>query len=449
MARYQFPDDFVWGAATGSYQIEGAWNEDGKGENIWDRFTHIPGNIADGTSGDVTCDFYHRYKEDIAMLKSLNIPNFLMTISWARVLPDGVGRVNRKGIEFYRNVLQCLRDNGIKSYVVLYHWDLPQKLQDRGGWMNREIVDWFYEYAKLMYKELGDLVDSWITVLEPHIISFMGHREGVHAPGIKDYSATLQVAHHVLMAHGVAVKAYRESGLTAEIGIKIDNYMTYPADPNNPEDVAAAKRRFDEKNRLFCDPLYLGKYPQDLFDYMEKKGVVLPTILPGDMELISQKFDYFGENNYFCEYIQHDESNWPLETKQVSTGRPVTDMGWEVEPEQMYEVLKYVNSYNPGKIYITENGMASNDWIGKDGKVNDVNRQEYLKAYIAQVHRAIQDGIPVKGYFVWSLMDNFEWALGCQKRFGIVYVDYETLERTPKESAYWYANTIKENGFDY
>lgn len=447
MEKYQFPKDFIWGVAAGSYQIEGAWNEGGKGESIWDRFVHTPGKIKDGTTGDISCDFYHRYEEDIAMMKKLGYPAFLFTISWPRVIPDGTGKINREGIEFYRKVLTCLRKNGIKSYLVLYHWDLPQKLQERGGWLNREIVGWFEEYAKLMYRELGDLTDNWITILEPSIISFLGYWHGIHAPGYQDYSAALLAAHHLNLAHGAAVRAFRESGAPGEIGIKINLNMAYPADEKNPADVDAAKRCNDETNLFFCDPIMKGEYPQEYFNYLQAKGIVLPNIEDGDMEQIHQKIDFFGLNNYNASYIKAG-GGWPLDYSLAYSGKPQTQCGWECCPDAFYDIIKWVNdNYHPEKIIVTENGCASNDWVDDDGQVEDTIRKIYLKRYLKAAHRAIEDGIPLKGYFVWSYLDNFEWAEGLSIRFGLVHVDYETLKRTPKASAYWYANVVKENGF--
>ncbi|MBR3018792.1 MAG: family 1 glycosylhydrolase [Clostridia bacterium] len=285
MKEYCFPENFIWGTATGSMQIEGAWNEGGKGESIWDRFVHQPGHIEDGSTPDVACDFYHKYSEDIQMLSELGYPNFLMTISWPRVIPDGTGDVNPEGIHFYRNVLSELRAKKITSYVVLFHWDMPQSLQDRGGWVNREVVDWFTYYAETMYRELGDLVDNWITILEPSVFSMYGHYRGIHAPGLRDFSAALQVAHHQAMAHGAAVKAYRKTGLKGKIGIKLNNAMLYPFDPQNPADVSAAKRAMLMENCFFSDPIMKGRYPQELFDMLAEQGIKLPDIREDDMEL--------------------------------------------------------------------------------------------------------------------------------------------------------------------
>lgn len=448
MRKYEFPEDFIWGVAAGSYQIEGGWKEDGKGESIWDRFCHTPGRIKDGTNGDVSCDFYHSYEEDIRRMKELGYPNFLLTISWPRVMPEGTGDINRAGIEFYRKVLTQLRNHGIKSYLVLYHWDLPQKLQERGGWMNREIVGWFEDYARTMYRELGDLADNWITILEPWVISFQGYWLGIHAPGYQDYSAALTVAHHLNLAHGTAVKAFRESKLSGEIGIKINMGMVYPENPDSAADIEAAKRKNIETNTLFCDPILKGTYPQNFLYYLKKQGVVLPDIRQGDMELICQEIDFFGLNNYNALYVR-DGGEWPLHVTAVKTGRPVTQCGWEYEPECLYDLLRMLHeTYHLKKIIITENGCASNDWVDDDGSVTDSIRLIYIRNYLKAVHRAIEDSIPVKGYFVWSLMDNFEWAEGLSIRFGIIHVDYDTLKRTPKASAYWYSEAVKNNGFE-
>ena len=445
---YAFPKGFEWGTATASYQIEGAWNEDGRGESIWDRFSHTPGRIDDRTTGDVACDFYHRYEEDIALLKKLGIQVYRLSIAWPRILPDGVGKVNPDGIAFYRRVLQCLHDNGIKAAVTMYHWDLPQKLQDRGGWANREIVGWFTDYVKVLYQELGDLVDSWITLNEPFCSSIVSYWQQRQAPGYHDYGMALQAVHHLLMAHGAAVKAYRETGLTAEIGITLNMQMAYPVREDNPDDVLAARMTQLQTNDLFGGPVMKGEYPQELFDFLEKKGVVLPEIHEGDLELCCQPIDFFGLNTYYVNYVKADERIWPLGGEPVKTGRPKTDADWERSPEGMYALLKWINqTYAPQKIIITENGAACNDWVDADGKVKDPNRIDYLRRYLAEVHHAIEEGVPVMGYYVWCFCDNFEWAWGLSRRFGMVYVDYETQQRIPKESAYWYAKTIENNGF--
>lgn len=449
MSTVHFPKDFEFGTATASYQIEGAWKEDGKGETIWDRFTHIPGHIQDGTNGDIACDFYHRYAEDILLAKQLGMEVFRLSVDWARIFPDGTGKVNPSGIAFYKNVLKEIKKNGMKVCLTIYHWDLPQGLQNKGGWANREIVGWFTDYALLLFKEYGPYVDYWITINEPYCIAFLGHWTGEHAPGLRDYSLALQTVHHLLLAHGSCVREFRRLNLPSQIGITLNMSMTHPANPANPADILAAERAIQAGNCLFGDPVYLGTYPRELFDFLQKKGVVLPEIMDGDMALISQKVDFFGLNTYTGGTVTHDLSNWPLETASVSADRPRTDAGWEVCPEMFYELLSWIHvRYRQPQIIITENGAAANDWPGIDGKIADTNRIDYLKRYLREVSRAIYNGIPVTGYYVWCFTDNFEWAYGNSRRFGIVYLDYETGRRIPKESAKWYSNVIKNKSFE-
>ena len=447
--KYCFPENFLWGTASASYQIEGAWQEDGKGEGIWDRFSSIPGNIIDGTSGQEACDFYHRYREDIALMKKLGMQVYRLSVSWPRILPEGVGAVNPAGINFYRNVLQELKKNGIQTSVTLYHWDLPQKLQEKGGWANREITDWFEEYVRVLYRELGDLVDSWITLNEPYCTSILGYWAGVHAPGYHDYAMALQSVHHLLLAHGRAVKAFRQSGLKGEIGITLNMNMCHPAKPDSEWDQKAAHLEFLQQNDLFAGPVLKGEYPRELFEHLKRLGIMLPSINPGDMETICQPVDFLGLNNYHSTYIEYDPAVWPLFGKEVSTGRPTTDMDWEVTPEGIREILLHIhNTYRPSKIIITENGCACRDWVSVDGRVHDSNRIAYLRDYLIQVHGALQDGVPVAGYYVWCFCDNFEWAKGLSRRFGIVYVDYKTQKRYIKDSALWYGQIIRDGGFD-
>lgn len=449
MSIIKFPNDFEFGTATAAYQIEGAWNEDGKGENIWDRFTHVPGHIQDKTNGDITCDFYHRYKEDIRLAKKLGIEVFRLSVNWARILPDGQGEVNLAGIEFYRNVLREIRENNMKVCLTIYHWDLPQKLQDKGGWANRDIVKWYTDYAEILFLEYGNDVDYWITINEPYCIAFLGYWTGEHAPGLHDYSTALQAVHHLLLAHGAAVKKFRSCNLSSEIGITLNMGMACPENAGDGKDVEAARRSVMAGNCLFGDPVYLGRYPEELFEFLDEKGVVLPEIREGDMELINQKLDFFGLNTYTAGTIKYDASQWPLETGSVGSGRERTEAGWEVWPEMFYELLSWIdNRYGHPAIIITENGAANNDWVDSQGKVADSNRIEYLKRYLKEVSRAVDNGISVKGYYVWCFTDNFEWAYGEARRFGIVYVDYKSQKRIPKESAKWFSGVIKEKGFE-
>ncbi len=446
---YIFPAGFLWGSASSSYQIEGAAYEGGKSESIWDRFAHTPGNIDDGSTGDVACDFYHRYEEDIALMKRLGLRVYRMSVSWPRILPKGTGEVNREGVTFYRKVLQCLRANSIKTCVTIYHWDLPQALQNRGGWANREIIQWFEDYAKVLYAELGDLVDIWITVNEPIITAMNGHWLKEHAPGYRDFSCALQAAHHVLMAHGAAVRAYRETGLKAEIGCSLNLQMEYPADPDDKRDIEAAKLMTAHQNAFYLDAIYRKRYPAEYLAALESRGVILPEILEGDMELIGQKIDFLGINSYFTEYIKYDAARWPVFASAVKTGRATTALGWELCPDGFYNLLEWVQkNYAPQKLLITENGMACNDWVKQNGKVEDSNRREYLERHLAEVSRAIEAGINIAGYLHWCFTDNFEWARGYTARFGLVYVDFKTQKRTIKESAYWLADVIKNGGFN-
>lgn len=444
----KFPDGFTWGVATAAYQVEGAWNEGGKGESIWDRFTHTPGRIADANNADTACDFYHRYEEDIAIAESLGIQVFRLSAAWSRVLPDGTGAVSKEGIQFYRNVLQSLHKHHMKSALTLYHWDLPQALQNRGGWGNREIAGWFENYARILYRELGDLVDYWITLNEPYVSSFAGHWTGEHAPGCRDFSLAMQAVHHLLLSHGAAVKAYRETGLKAPIGITLNMSTFYPCDPNDPKDAEMAELCRMQKNQLFAEPVMKGTYPEKLMTYLKKRGVVLPVMEPGDMDSICQELDFLGLNSYYPNRIRYDRDAWPMESRTVRAEAMRTDMGWEYNPKAMYELLLWVQKeYSPKKIIITENGVACNDWVDREGRVKDPNRVEYLDRYLTEIHRAIQDGVPVCGYYLWSFTDNFEWAWGFDKRFGIVYLDYETQKRIVKDSAGWYAKVIENNGF--
>lgn len=446
MQTYNFPRDFLWGVATASYQIEGAWKEDGKGESIWDRFSHNPGNVQNGDTGDVACDHYHLYPEDVKLLKELGVKTYRLSISWPRIFPEGRGEPNEKGMEFYKKLIKLLVENGITPAVTLYHWDLPQKLQDIGGWANREVADYFEQYARYCFKELGALVPIWITHNEPWVVAFVGNYQGRHAPGIKDFSTALHVSHHLLLSHGKAVKAYREMGFKGEIGITYNVSSIYPAS-GSKEDLAAAGRQDGFLNRWFMDPVLKGKYPEDMLDWYSTR-VVLPDILPGDPEIIGTPVDFIGVNYYMPGYIKQDLEDWPLEVKGVTTGKDQTSMEWEIYPEGLYDLLvRFTKDYNGIKILITENGAAFNDIVNREGKVEDDNRLDYLYKHFAQAHKAIQDGVNLAGYYVWSFMDNFEWALGYSKRFGITYVDYKTQKRIIKKSGLWYKDVIKNNGF--
>ena len=441
-----FPEDFLWGAATASYQIEGAYREDGKGENIWDRFSHIPGKIYEGDTGDVACDHYHRYEEDIEIMKKIGLKTYRFSISWARIFPDGSGKPNPKGMEFYKKLVGKLKENGIIPAVTLYHWDLPQKLQDIGGWANRDTVYSFVEYAKYVFDNLGSQVPIWITHNEPFVAAIVGNWIGRHAPGITDFQTALRVAHHLLLSHGLAVKAYRESGHKGEIGITLNMNPVYPASEND-KDKAAAIRFNEYLNKWYADPVLKGAYPADLLEWFGDRGLA-PEILDGDMSAINQPIDFLGINNYYSSFIRHDEHNWPVYASEIATGRDRTKMDWEINPEGLHDLLVYLDKeYSGIKIIITENGAAFNDIVNFDGKVEDDNRLNYLYKHLEQVHRAIGSGANVKGYYAWSLLDNFEWGHGYSKRFGLVYVDFKTQKRILKKSAHWYGDVIRNNGF--
>jgi beta-glucosidase len=447
MTILTFPQDFTWGVATASYQIEGAAREDGKGESIWDRFSHIPGKVKNGDTGDIACDHYHLYPEDVKLLKEIGVKSYRFSISWPRIYPDGKGEVNRKGIKFYRNLINLLIENDITPAVTLYHWDLPQKLQDIGGWANREVTDYFETYARTIFKEFGDLVPTWITHNEPWVVAMLGNAWGVHAPGITDPSTAILVAHNLLLSHGKAVRAYREMGFKGEIGITLNMSPAYPAS-DSEKDRAAAWRQDGFNNRWFADPVLKGSYPQDMVEWF-KDRLVLPEFSKEDMEIISTPTDFLGINFYSRGVIAADENEPALGLRGVDTGNDKTEMGWEIYPQGLYDLLLRLHKdYNGIKLMITENGAAFNDMVNRNGEVEDDNRLDYLYRHFIMAHKLIQDGVNLSGYYVWSFMDNFEWAEGYSKRFGITYVDYRTQKRILKKSGNWYKEVIKNNGFE-
>ena len=445
MGRKTFPKDFNWGVATASYQIEGAWKEDGKGESIWDRFSHIPGRIANQDTGDIACDHYHLYGRDIELLADLGVKSYRFSLSWPRIFPEGIGSPNPKGIQFYKDLIHKLLDKGIQPAVTLYHWDLSQTLQDRGGWANRESVAWFEQYARYVFQELGDSVPLWITHNEPWVVAFLGHWLGVHAPGMKDFITALQVSHHLLLSHGKAVQAYRELGLKGEIGITLNMAYHYPG-TDAPEDFEATKRAQEHIIHWFADPILKGEYPSYLYQWYRQKDLLRNFIKPGDLETIHTPIDFLGVNYYTSHTIRHSPADWPLELKTIPTSRPRTEMGWEIYPEGLYDLLvTLTKEYGGPKIYITENGAAFNDLIDVQGAVEDPNRIDYLYRHLEQAHKALEEGVHLAGYFLWSLMDNFEWAYGFTKRFGIVYVDFATQKRIIKKSGQWYKQVVAQN----
>jgi beta-glucosidase len=440
----RFPEGFLWGAATSAYQIEGAWNEDGKGESIWDRFSHTPGKIEDGSTGDIACDHYHRWREDIALMKELGLKAYRFSISWPRVLPDGRGQVNQPGLDFYNRLVDGLLEVGIKPFVTLYHWDLPQGLQDRGGWAERSTAEAFVEFADMVSRSLGDRVKHWITHNEPYSAAFLGNQLGIHAPGLQDFFVALKACHHMLLSHGRSVPVLRRNSPGAEVGISLILVPYVAGSPGATDNQAC--RRFDTYfNRWFLDPLYGRFYPaEQMADYITA-GLLPPEgmtfVRPGDMEIIATETDFLGVNYYSRLAFQDESSGGPKLER--------TEMGWEVYPDGLYRLLNRLYfEYQPAKLYITENGASYSDAPDGNGQVHDKRRLDYLRRHFATAHRAIQCGVPLAGYFVWSLMDNFEWSKGYTQRFGIVWVDYQTQRRIPKDSALWYRQVIAENGFE-
>jgi beta-glucosidase len=438
----RFPNGFVWGVAASAYQIEGAFNEDGRGESIWDRFCRMPGRVDNSDTGDVACDHYHRFFEDVGLMASLGIRGYRFSIAWPRILPEGRGRVNGDGMDFYHRLVDRLLEAGIEPYITLYHWDLPQALQDRGGWASRDTVDRFQEYVSVVSQALGDRASHWITHNEPWVVAFGGHYLGVHAPGIKDSRVALQVAHHLLLAHGKAVQVLRHLGSHMMVGIDLNLSPVHPATTCLKDQEAAA--RYDGcLNRWFLDAIFKRAYPQDLLAWYADKA---PRIEPGDMELIGVRVDFLGVNYYSRIVIRADVEDTLLGVKAVvPAGSEVTETGWEVYPQGIVEVLCRVHDeYQHPAIYVTENGAAFRDEMKNDGEIDDRQRLQFLSEHISHIHRAIQQGIDLRGYFVWSLMDVFEWDSGYSKPFGIVHVDRNTLKRTVKKSGLWYRQFIEQ-----
>jgi beta-glucosidase len=436
MTVYSFPAKFLWGAATAAYQIEGAWNEDGKGESIWDRFSHTQGKIEDGSSGDVACNHYHRYAEDIQLMQQLGLQAYRFSVSWSRVLPAGRGQINPAGLDFYDRLVDSLLAANIEPFLTLHHWDLPLAIQEQGGWTKRTACHAFADYAALIVKHLGDRVKYWTTFNEPSVIMFDGHLNGSHAPGIQDENVAYQVGHHLLVAHGLAVQAMRTINPDLKIGLVLS---LWPADPasQDPADIAAAEQAWQSGETLFLDPVFKGHYPPLVYDIA---GEAMPEIQDGDLALIAQRLDYLGVNYYSRHLVN------AVGTIDPVPGSQYTEMGWEVCPPALRRLLNKLNEdYHLPPVYITENGAAFHDVVEQDGEIRDEQRLDYLRQHFIQAALAIQDGVDLRGYFVWSLLDNFEWSYGYTKRFGIVRVDYETQKRTVKESGKWYQQVISSN----
>ncbi|MFZ1879628.1 MAG: GH1 family beta-glucosidase [Gaiellaceae bacterium] len=429
---------FLWGAATAAYQIEGAATADGRGESIWDRFAATPGKVRGGESGAVACDFYHRYPEDISLMQELGLDALRFSIAWPRVLPDGRGRVNEAGLDFYDRLVDALLEAGIRPFVTLYHWDLPQVLEEAGGWPVRATADAFVDYVDVVAARLGDRVMDWTTHNEPFCASWLGYGHGVHAPGRSSASDALAAAHHVLLSHGWAVERLRAHCPRAEVGIVLDSWPAHPA-TDSEADRKAARLADGARNRWFFDPVLRGEYPVDMLEHF---GHLAPMVKDGDLAAIAAPLDFVGVNNYSRTLVRANAAGGPPVEMRAPTAQ-LTDMGWEVYPNGIAEVLERLHEeYAAPSLYVTENGASFADVRTHDGLIHDIERRDYLAAYIESIEQAMARGTPVRGYFVWSLLDNFEWALGYSKRFGLVYVDYPTLERIPKDSFYWYRDLI-------
>ena len=445
-SKIVFPEDFIWGVAASSYQIEGAIDKDGKGKSVWDTFTHTKGKIFNDDNGDITIDHYNMYKEDIKLMKELNIKSYRFSIAWPRVLPDGFGEKNNKGIDFYKRLVGELLNVGIKPMVTLNHWDLPQKIQDKGGWVNRETIKYFEEYANLIFNEFSELVSIWITHNEPWVEAFLGNLYGVHAPGNKDWNKSLRVAHNLLLSHGKVVRIHKELNQKSKIGISVNLTPSYPY-TDSKEDILAAQNYDGFINRWFLDPLFKGEYPEDILNQYSN-SFDTSFILQDDLKIISTPMDFLGINYYTRAVAKHsNENELNFEIVDLKDAEK-TEMNWEIYPEGLYDLmLRIKKDYGDINIYITENGIAVNDKMNKDGKINDEKRIDYLKKHLESLHSCIKSGVKVKGYYLWSFCDNFEWAYGYSKRFGIVFVDYKNLKRIIKDSGYWYKNVISNNGY--
>jgi len=454
--KIKLPDNFIFGTAAASFQIEGSVSADGKGPSIWDAFTHRKGTIKTGENADTACDHYKRYRQDIGLMKELGLEAYRGSIAWPRILPEGDGRINEAGLDFYDRMTDTLLEAGITPYWTLFHWDLPLALQKRfRGFQSREIVPLFGDYVETVVNRLGDRAKNWITLNEPWEFAGMGHLMGAHAPGIKNPGAFFRVMHHQLLAHGEAARRIRSISPDAEVGITVSLTPVHPK-TDRKKDIQAASVANEFMNHITLQPLLTGTYPEELF---RRAGFLKPKIRTGDMKSICQPVDFLGVNNYQREWASH---KWYVpffrfwitgaegkQRKDKIKGAEYTAMGWEVYPESMYESIQMVRQHKPDqRILVTETGLARED-APTDGKVADMQRIRFLEKMMYQIHRSRKDGARVDGIFPWSFMDNFEWAEGFRPRFGLVYVDYKTQKRIPKESAKWYSRVIRERGFDF
>ena len=438
-----FPEGFLWGSATAAYQVEGSSMADGAGMSIWDRFAHTPGLMQNGDTGDVACDQYRLYREDVELMRQLGLQAYRFSVSWSRVLPDGRGAHNPAGLDYYDRLVDALLEAGIEPLVTLYHWDMPAALDDRGGWLNRDVADWFADYAELMFRKLDGRVKTWATINEPWVITDGGYLHGALAPGHKNRFEAPIASHNILRAHGQAVRTYRAHG-RHRIGLVVNIEPKYPAS-NDAADLAATARADAYMNRQYLDPVFLGRYPDEMTEIF---GEAWPTWPAEDYALIAQQIDWLGVNYYTRSVTGDDPGNWPLKTKVVHQDAVYTETNWEVFPKGLTDTLVWVKQrYGDIPLMITENGAAFVDPpIAENGRVEDPLRVDYLRWHLGAVLDAIAKGVNVEGYMVWSLLDNLEWSLGYSKRFGIVHVDFATQQRTPKESARFYAGVVASNG---
>ncbi len=447
MPAMLFPEGFIWGAATSAYQIEGAVNEDGRGPSIWDRFSHTPGATRDGHTGDVACDHYHRYQEDVALMADLGLKAYRFSIAWPRIFPNGRGAINQAGLDFYRRLVDRLLAHGIVPYATLYHWDLPVALEEAGGWPSRDTAYAFAEYAGSVAAALGDTIRHWITINEPWCVSMLGYQLGEHAPGRRDMSAALAAAHHTLLAHGMGAQAIRAVAPDAEVSIALNFEAVVPLS-NTSVDRNAARFRDGYFNRWFLDPVCGHGYPGDMVADYSTAGYLprgMYFVRPGDLDTIATPVDFFALNYYTRVVVTAGSAPWDY--RLVALERPRTAMGWEIYPEGLYRLLlRLYSHYNLSRILISENGVSYLDPVEADGRVHDERRIAFIREHLEACYRAIQAGVPLVGYFYWSLLDNFEWAQGYHQRFGLVHVDYATQQRIPRDSFAWYREVIAANG---
>ena len=443
-SRIEFPADFLWGSATSAYQIEGSPLADGAGPSIWQRFTHTPGMTKNGDTGDIACDHYRRYRDDVALMHRLGLKAYRFSISWSRVLPQGRGAVNEKGLAFYDRLVDALLEKGIAPNATLFHWDLPAALDDRGGWLNPDIAHWFAEYAQVVFRKLDDRVGMWATLNEPWVVSDGGYLFGALAPGHRNAYEAPIASHNMLRAHGAAVQAYRATG-SHRIGIVVNIEPKYPAS-ESVADLAATRRAHAYMNEQYLDPVFLGRYPAELAEIF---GEAWPRWPQEDLDLIGQKIDFVGLNYYTRSVTRADPSSWPLRASRVrQEGAVYSETDWEMFEQGLTDTLLWMRErYGPVPIYITENGSAFADPpVAKEDPLPDPQRVEYLRRHLLAVHEAMARGVDVRGYYAWSLLDNLEWSLGFTKRFGIVHVDFATQKRTPKQSALLYSRVIASRG---